>query len=67
MFLIWFLLRIFLFVSTVGEPIAVERNPSPTTDEIDALHQKYVKALVALFDEHKTKFGVDEKQVLKII
>ena len=45
----------------------MERNLNPTTAEIDALHQKYVEALVALFDEHKTKFGVDEKQVLKII
>ncbi|KAI6185168.1 Acyltransferase [Aphelenchoides fujianensis] len=42
----------------VGAPIPVERRPEPTDEEIEELHAKYVKALVALFEEHKANFGV---------
>ncbi|XP_072032971.1 diacylglycerol O-acyltransferase 2-like [Amphiura filiformis] len=53
--------------TVVGEPIPVERNSDPSAEDINQLHEKYVKALVALFDEHKTEFGVDENQQLRII
>lgn len=35
----------------VGEPIVVEKNPSPTESDLTALRETYIKKLTALFDE----------------
>lgn len=45
--------------TVVGKPIDVEKNENPTREEVDELHQKYIDALVDLFETHKTKYGVD--------
>jgi hypothetical protein len=53
--------------SIVGSPIHVQKNPNPTNKEIDYLHGEYVTALIKLFDEHKTKYGVPEDAKLRIV
>ncbi|XP_041482471.1 2-acylglycerol O-acyltransferase 2-A-like [Lytechinus variegatus] len=51
----------------VGEPIPVEKNPTPTSEEIQALHEKYKAALIKLFDDNKSKYGVEADRRLSII
>lgn len=51
----------------VGRPIRVEKNPRPTTEELDALHQLYMEELSNLFDEHKTNYGVDKDVYLNFV
>jgi len=50
----------------IGKPIAVTQNPQPTEEEIDRVHQQYVKELVELFELWKEKlgFGDQELQIL---
>ncbi|XP_021438608.1 2-acylglycerol O-acyltransferase 1-like isoform X1 [Oncorhynchus nerka] len=48
----------------VGEPIVVERNVSPSSDEVDRLHGCYLGALAKLFEQHKAEYGILENQHL---
>ena len=52
---------------SVGSPIPTVQNASPSQEEIDSVHHKYVQQLITLFDEHKTKFGIHENIRLEII
>lgn len=45
----------------VGKPIVVEQNASPTTEEVDKLHQRYLDELNGLFEEHKAQYGIPEQ------
>lgn len=42
--------------TVVGAPIPTVKIESPTIEEIDSLHEKYVNALVKLFDDHKKSY-----------
>lgn len=48
-------------VTVVGKPIPVERNESPTEEEVDRLHAQYVEALKELFEDHKYQCGYEER------
>ncbi|XP_072330633.1 2-acylglycerol O-acyltransferase 1-like isoform X1 [Scyliorhinus torazame] len=48
----------------VGKPIIVQQNNAPSNEEIDAIHRKYIDALVKLFEEHKVQYGIQEKDRL---
>ncbi|GMS90496.1 hypothetical protein PENTCL1PPCAC_12671 [Pristionchus entomophagus] len=52
--------------TVLGAPIPVEKTESPTNEQVDALHALYIQKLTELFEEHKTKFGVDEDNHLII-
>ncbi|KAK7089966.1 hypothetical protein V1264_009837 [Littorina saxatilis] len=39
--------------SIVGEPIHVDKVESPTPEQVEQLHQRYVHAVVSLFEKHK--------------
>lgn len=41
----------------VGAPIPVEKNPNPTPEEVNALHEKYVDELTTLFYTHRDKYA----------
>jgi hypothetical protein len=41
----------------VGKPIPVTKNPSPTREEIAAVHGQFVKAVEELFEKHKAAAG----------
>ena len=56
-----------IYLISVGKPIDVEKVAEPSQEDIDTLHDKYVKALVDLFEENKTKYGLDESVHLNFI
>ena len=53
----------------VGAPIEAEGGPndSPSAEEIQRHHAKYVSALVELFEKHKVENGYGEEEHLEII
>uniref|UniRef100_G3ST34 Acyltransferase n=1 Tax=Loxodonta africana TaxID=9785 RepID=G3ST34_LOXAF len=50
----------------VGEPITIPKVEQPTQKDIDLYHSMYMEALVKLFDNYKTKFGLPETEVLEV-
>ncbi|XP_066477000.1 2-acylglycerol O-acyltransferase 1 [Tiliqua scincoides] len=50
--------------TVVGNPIAVKRNLSPSPEDVDELHQKYLQELKKLFDMNKEKYGIPEHKSL---
>ncbi|XP_072447535.1 2-acylglycerol O-acyltransferase 1-like isoform X2 [Chiloscyllium punctatum] len=53
--------------TVVGKSIAVERNVSPSREDIEKLHGEYLAQLVALFEENKTKYGIAESSHLELV
>ena len=49
----------------VGAPIKVDKTPEPTVEQINQLHQRYVEALVDLYDKYNPVYG-DTSVVLEI-
>lgn len=50
----------------VGKPIEVQKTPHPSQEEVDRLHQRYIKELENLFETHKLKYNVPRDQHLEI-
>lgn len=46
-----------------GKPIKLIHTSTPTQQDIDTAHATYVKALQALFDEHKERLGYKDAQL----
>lgn len=44
--------------TVVGAPLRVERYDNPTPEQVDTLHAAYCEALEALFESHKSTYGV---------
>ncbi|KAL8191276.1 UNVERIFIED_CONTAM: 2-acylglycerol O-acyltransferase 2-A, partial [Gekko kuhli] len=53
--------------TVVGKPIEVEKKLSPSPEEVDDLHEKYMEELSKLFEEHKLMYHVPEDQHLSFI
>uniref|UniRef100_A0A4X1UI27 Acyltransferase n=1 Tax=Sus scrofa TaxID=9823 RepID=A0A4X1UI27_PIG len=54
-------------ITTVGDgtPIEVQKTPNPSQEEVDGLHQRYLKELSRLFEAHKLKYNVPSDQHLE--
>ena len=50
----------------MGKPIPVTKNPSPTQEEVDSVHQVYVQSLQELFEKHKHDYDIANDEHLKI-
>ncbi|EMP37285.1 2-acylglycerol O-acyltransferase 1 [Chelonia mydas] len=50
--------------TVVGKPITVKQNLKPTLEEIEQLHQTYLRELSKLFEEHKDKYGIPDHESL---
>uniref|UniRef100_UPI00398EF3A3 2-acylglycerol O-acyltransferase 2-B n=1 Tax=Pristiophorus japonicus TaxID=55135 RepID=UPI00398EF3A3 len=53
--------------TVVGKPIPVEKNTSPSREDVEELHKHYLDQLVSLFEENKTKYGIAECSHLVLI
>jgi len=53
--------------TVVGKPIDVPKEPRPSSELVDEYHQKYMDALATLFNDHKTKYGVDKDMFLNFV
>ncbi|CAD7673022.1 2-acylglycerol O-acyltransferase 2 [Vulpes vulpes] len=51
--------------TVVGKPIEVQKTLCPSKEEVDKLHQRYVKELCDLFETHKLKYNVPVDQHLE--
>ncbi|KAG5670648.1 hypothetical protein PVAND_000896 [Polypedilum vanderplanki] len=49
--------------TVVGAPIEVTKNPTPSQSDIDNLHARYMEDLFKLFEEHKSKYLNDSRNV----
>ena len=53
--------------SLVGEPIPVVQTPSPSSEDIEVLHGKYMRALSELFEQNKHLYGVPDDRHISFI
>ncbi|XP_043772059.1 2-acylglycerol O-acyltransferase 2-like [Cervus elaphus] len=51
--------------TAVGKPIEVQKTSHPSQEEMDSLHQCYIRELSNLFKAHKLKYSVPKDQHLK--
>ncbi|XP_006875487.1 PREDICTED: 2-acylglycerol O-acyltransferase 2 [Chrysochloris asiatica] len=51
--------------TVVGKPLEVQKTPQPSQEEVDHLHQRYIRELCSLFEAHKLKFNIPEDQHLE--
>ena len=51
----------------VGEPVAVPKIEDPSCETVDMYHEMYVRSLLKLFNENKTKYGLSETDELHIL
>ena len=52
---------------TVGEPIEVPKVEKPGSGEVEKYHTLYMEKLSELFNQHKTKYGVDPDKYLRFV
>ncbi|KAH1165587.1 hypothetical protein KIL84_023146 [Mauremys mutica] len=50
--------------TVVGKPITVKQNLNPTLEEIEQLHQTYLRELSKLFEDYKEKYGIPDHESL---
>ena len=55
------------FLFLVGKPIPVEKVPEPTTEQINALHEKFTGELKVLFESEKHKYILNPETTELII
>lgn len=49
----------------VGKPIEVQKILNPSQEQVDKLHELYIKELCNLFEAHKLKYNVPADQHLE--
>lgn len=47
----------------VGKPLDVEKNLSPSPEQVDAVHGRFCEALVDVFDQWKAEYGWGDKKL----
>ncbi|KAG3111940.1 hypothetical protein PI125_g8672 [Phytophthora idaei] len=50
-----------------GKPITTKLNPTPTEEEIRAIHTQYVAEIERIFELYKLEFGYEEDETLAIV
>jgi hypothetical protein len=54
-------------VTVVGSPIHVEAVANPSKEQVNALHERYVQALVDLYEEHKDVYFKDRIREMRFV
>lgn len=52
-------------LTVIGRPIRVDRNPTPTLEEVLSVHSRYVCALHGLYEEFREVAGEDSELVIR--
>ncbi|KFQ40704.1 Diacylglycerol O-acyltransferase 2, partial [Mesitornis unicolor] len=52
--------------TVVGEPVMVPKIEDPSCETVDMYHEMYIRSLLKLFNENKTKYGMSETDELRI-
>lgn len=50
--------------TVVGSPIEVIKNPAPTNEEINSLHDKFTDSLRNLFEQHKNTHAINAASLI---
>ncbi len=53
--------------TVVGKPLDLPKIEQPTKQDIDEWHEKYISALVNLYDSHKDIYDKDRKSDIRIL
>ncbi|NXN17941.1 DGAT2 acyltransferase, partial [Indicator maculatus] len=53
--------------TVVGEPVMVPMIRNPSRETVDKYHELYIRSLVKIFNENKTKYGLQETDKLHIL
>ncbi|NWH61908.1 DGAT2 acyltransferase, partial [Geococcyx californianus] len=53
--------------TVVGEPVMVPKIEEPSSETVDMYHEMYIRSLLKLFNENKTKYGLSETDELRIL
>ncbi|XP_061217939.1 diacylglycerol O-acyltransferase 2-like isoform X1 [Neopsephotus bourkii] len=53
--------------TVVGEPVTVPKIEDPSSEVVDMYHEMYIRSLLKLFNENKTKYGLSEMDELHIL
>ncbi|NXK34828.1 MOGT2 acyltransferase, partial [Piprites chloris] len=53
--------------TVVGKPIPVQKKLKPSEEEVDQVHEKYLKELSKLFEDHKAQYNVPADSHLEFI
>ncbi|NXL01266.1 DGAT2 acyltransferase, partial [Mesembrinibis cayennensis] len=53
--------------TVVGEPVTVPKIEDPSCETVDMYHEMYIRSLLKLFNENKTKYGMSETDELHIL
>ncbi|XP_021262223.1 diacylglycerol O-acyltransferase 2-like isoform X4 [Numida meleagris] len=53
--------------TVVGEPVMVPKIEEPSSEVVDLYHGMYVRSLLKLFNDNKTKYGLSEGDKLCIV
>ncbi|XP_009647988.1 diacylglycerol O-acyltransferase 2-like [Egretta garzetta] len=53
--------------TVVGEPVTVPKIQDPSCEMVDMYHEMYIRSLLKLFNENKTKYGLSETDELHIL
>ncbi|XP_009463522.1 PREDICTED: diacylglycerol O-acyltransferase 2-like [Nipponia nippon] len=53
--------------TVVGEPVTVPKIEDPSCETVDMYHEMYIRSLLKLFNENKTKYGLLETDELHIL
>ncbi|XP_033919842.1 diacylglycerol O-acyltransferase 2-like [Melopsittacus undulatus] len=53
--------------TVVGEPVTVPKIEDPSSEVVDVYHEMYIRSLLKLFNENKTKYGLSETDELHIL
>lgn len=48
----------------VGKPLDVEKNLSPSPEQVNAVHERFCEALVDVFDRWKADYGWGDKKLV---
>ncbi len=54
-------------VSVVGQPIDTTKAEEPTAEQVDEVHERYMKSLEALYNKYKDVYAKDRRREMRFV